>query len=308
MPFFSIIIPVYNKEKFVEHTLKSVLSQTFSDFEIIIVNDGSTDGSESKVQQFHDPRIRYYSKKNEGVSIARNFGIEKSSADFICFLDADDFWHPDFLEVMHSYIHEIPNQKVFASAIEIETAKTIFPAQYAIKKSNAFEIVNYFEASIKESVIWTSAVVLHKSVFEKSGLFDPKIRIAEDTDLWIRVGLHYPVVFIWNILARYVYDEKSVSRQDQYIFAETSFLKYTEAEKENKALKKFLDFNRFSVAIKSKLIGDTKNFEKARNGIDFKNIPLKKRVLLLLPAFILKKLISFKILLANIGLGNSVFK
>lgn len=308
MPFFSVVIPLYNKEKFIDNTLKSVLSQTFTDFEIIIVNDGSTDHSEQKVLQFQDSRIRYYSKKNEGVAIARNFGIKKSNADFICFLDADDFWHPDFLKVMHAYIHQIPAQKVFACAIEIETAKTIFPAQYAIKKSADFEIVNYFEASTKESVIWTSGAVLHKSVFEKSGVFDPKVKMAEDTDLWIRIGLHYPVVFIWKILARYVYDEKSVSRQDHYIFEESSFLKYTAEEKENKALKKFLDFNRFSVAIKSRLIGDFPNFKKARNGIDFKNLPLKKSILLHLPVFILKPLISIKIVLANAGLGNSVFK
>ena len=82
MAFFSIIIPLYNKENFIENTIQSVLSQSFQDFEIIIVNDGSTDKSEEKVLQFKDDRIRYFSKKNEGASTARNYGIEKASAHF----------------------------------------------------------------------------------------------------------------------------------------------------------------------------------------------------------------------------------
>lgn len=308
MPFFSVIIPVYNKETFIENTLKSVLNQTFSDFEIIIVNDGSTDSSDQKVLQFQDSRIRYYSKKNEGVSIARNVGIGLAQSDYIAFMDADDFWYPEFLDTMAQTIHRFPEQNVFACAIEIETSKTVFPAGYSIQKTGDFEIVNYFEASLKESVIWTSGVVLHKNVFEKTGFFDAEVKIAEDTDLWIRVGLQYPVVLIWKILARYVYDAKSVSRQDQYLFEASSFLKYADEETKNKALKKFLDFNRFSVAIKSKLTGDFKNFEKFFMAIDLQSLPLKKRVLLYLPGFVLKRLVAFKTVLANLGLGNSVFK
>jgi glycosyltransferase involved in cell wall biosynthesis len=308
MPFFSVIIPVYNKEKFVENTLKSVLNQTFSDFEIIIVNDGSTDQSENIVLEFQDPRIRYYTQKNQGVSVARNHGIRLAQSKYITFIDADDFWYSEFLNTMYQTIHRFPKQKVFACAIEIETSKTIFPASYSIKKTGDVEIVNYFEASLKESVIWTSSVVLHKNVFSKTGFFDAEVKIAEDTDLWIRVGLHYPVVLVWKILARYVYDAKSVSRQDQYIFEASSFLKYADEEIKNKALKKFLDYNRFSVAVKSKLTGDFKNFNLFFIAIDLKILPLKKRVLLYLPGFVLKRLVTFKTVLANMGLGNSVFK
>lgn len=90
MPFFSIIIPVFNKERFVAKTLKSVLSQSFIDFEIIIINDGSTDKSEVEILAITDERILYFLKENEGVAVARNLGIGKASADYICFLDADD--------------------------------------------------------------------------------------------------------------------------------------------------------------------------------------------------------------------------
>lgn len=308
MPFFSVIIPLYNKEPFIADTLNSVLSQTFPDFEIIIVNDGSTDAGEEKVLQFKDPRIRYYIRENKGVAAARNLGITLANAPYIAFLDYDDLWYPDFLQTMHRNIGRFPEQKVFSAAIEIETAKNIIPAQYSIKKTGYVEVVDFFGASSKEAVIWTSAAVLHKTVFEKSGYFDTKVKHAEDTDLWIRVGLDFPVVFDWKILAKYVYDDKSVSRGKHYIFEEGSFLKYAELEKDNPALKKFLDLNRFSAAIKSKLNGDKKNFRKCYEAIDFKNLSARKRILLHLTAFQLRILVTLKSFLADVGLGSAVFK
>lgn len=308
MSFFSIVIPLYNKEKYIENTLKSVLNQSFIDFEIILVNDGSTDNSEQIVFQFNDNRINYFYKKNEGVSIARNFGIEQAKSNFICFLDADDFWYENFLQTMYTYIKKFPTYKVFSSAIEIENPKIIFPAQYSIKRNNDFEIVNFFEASEKECAIWTSSAIFHESIFKKTGVFDPNIKIAEDTDLWIRVGLNYQILFIWKILARYVYDQQSVSRDTNYIFEESSFAKYYEEEKTNKELKKYLDLNRFSVAIKNKINRDNANFRKVRNEINQRNLILKKRILLYLPRLILIKLIQLKNFLANNGLGNSIFK
>lgn len=309
MPFFSVVIPLYNKERFISETLQSVLAQTFDDFEIIIVNDGSTDASEQKVNAFNDPRIRYYLRENKGVAAARNFGITLSNADYIAFLDSDDYWYPDFLQTMHRNIGRYaPEHKVFTAAIEIETAKNVFPAEYSIEKTGYCEVVDFFDASSKEAVIWTSASVFHKSVFEQTGVFDTNVKFAEDTDLWIRVGLDFKVVFDWKILSRYVFDGKSFSRGDHYFFEESSFAKYAEMEKTNPKLKKFLDFNRFSVAIKSKLAGDKKNFRKCYDAIDFKNLSAKKRTLLHLTKFQLQVLVKLKTFLAENGLGSSVFK
>ncbi len=308
MPFFSVIIPLYNKEKFMENTLQSVLKQTFSDFEIVIINDGSTDLSEQKVYQFQDSRIRYYTQKNQGASLARNYGISLAKSKYITFIDADDFWYPEFLAFMYQTIHRFPEQKVFAAAIEIETPKNIFPAAYSIKKTGDFEVVNYFEASSKETVICTSCAVFHHLVFEEVGNFDIAIKSGQDTDLWIRIGLIYPVLFSWKILARYVYDENSLSKNISYTHTKINFSKFSALEKTNPALKKFLDLNRFSLAIKSKLIQDNTNFILLYQSIDLNNLNSKKRILLLLPTFILRKLIKIKELLADKGLGNSVFK
>jgi len=308
MAFFSIIIPLYNKEKFIENTIQSVLKQTFQDFEIIIVNDGSTDKSEEKVFHFKDDRIRYFSKKNEGVSQTRNFGLAEANADFVTFLDADDYWYPDFLETMHYYCTLFLKQKVFAAAIEIETSKKTFPAAYSIHKTGDFEFVNYFRASTKESVILTSGTVFNKSIFKKTGVFDPNIKSGQDTDLWIRIGIVYPVLFIWKILVRYIHDENSLSKNSSLMNSKMDFSKFLELEKTNPDLKYFLDLNRFSLAVKSKLNNNKTQFDYYYEGINLKNLSLKKRILLTLPSSLLQILIGLKLKLAELGLGSSVFK
>lgn len=308
MPFFSVIIPLFNKEKFIEATLKSVLNQTFIDFEILIIDDGSTDNSAPIIKGFNDARIRYYYKENAGVSSARNDGIEKAEANYISFIDADDYWYPDFLEEMYKVIQKHPEQKVFSAAIEIETSKKVIPASYSIVKTSDYEIVNYFTASSKETVICTSCAVFHKNIFEEIETFDIEVKSGQDTDMWIRIGMNCPVVFSWKILARYVYDENSLSKNKNYLNKKINFSKFEEQEKTNPSLKKFLDLNRFSLAIKSKLIADVENFNSYSKAIDVKNITIKKRILLLMPSAILKTLINLKLILANKGFGNSVFK
>ena len=213
MPFFTVIIPLYNKEQFIGSTLKSILQQHFTDFEILIIDDGSTDKSVEKIKEFEDERIRFYTKQNGGVSTARNYGIDLAAADYITFIDADDYWYPDFLQQMHRNINRFPEHQVFSAAIEIETDTNIIPAQYSIDKTHDCEIVNYFDASNKMSVIWTSCAVFHKSVFAAVGHFDVKIKSGQDTDLWIRIGLTHPVVFCWKILARYTFDSESLSNK-----------------------------------------------------------------------------------------------
>lgn len=308
MAFFSVIIPLYNKENFIENTIQSVLDQTFQDFEIIVINDGSIDKSEEKLLQFKDPRIRYYSKKNEGVSTTRNLGITFANANFIAFLDADDYWYPDFLKVMFDYCTRFINQKVFTTAIEVETSENTFLAQYSINKTSDFESVNYFKASKKESAILTSATVFNKEVFDKVGVFDPNIKSGQDTDLWIRIGLVFPVLFIWQVLVRYTYDENSLSKKPDLLESKMDFSKFIELEKTNSDLKYFLDLNRFSLAIKSKLASNKTLFDYYYNGINLNKIGFKKRFILQLPSYLLRFLIQIKLKMANLGFGSSVFK
>ncbi|HMK07361.1 MAG TPA: glycosyltransferase family 2 protein [Flavobacterium sp.] len=308
MPYFSVIIPLYNKENFVVATLQSVLAQSFTDFELIIINDGSTDGSEEKIKQFDDARIRYFSTENQGASAARNFGIEHATSNYITFIDADDYWYPDFLQQMSRNISRFPEEQVFSAAIEIETPTSIIPAQYSIEKKSDCQIINYFDSSSKTTAICTSCAVFHKSVFEKTGNFDTSIKSGQDTDLWIRIGLHYSVVFCWKILARYVFDAESLSKKKVTISQKLNFSKFKNLENENPKLKGFLDYNRFSLAIRCKLNGDDVNFAQFVNAIDIKKLSAKKKILLRLPVSILRQLIALNLFLARIGVLNSVFK
>ncbi len=306
-PVFSVIIPLYNKENFVQQTLDSVLRQSFSDFEIIIVNDGSTDRSEEKALEVQDSRIRYYKKENGGASTARNLGISLSQGKFVAFLDADDYWYPNFLEEIYKYTCLLPDEKVFATAIEFEYQGKISKAVYSIQKTADYEIVNYFEASYHESVLFTSASVFDKTIFSETGVFDPTIKSGQDTDLWIRIGLKYKVVFIWRVGVRYIYDTQSLSRNISNLKEKANYSRYEELESTNKPLKKFIDYNRFSLAIKSRLYNDRESFHYFKSKIDLKNLPFRKRVLLSLPSWILNSSIWIKNGLMKLGITHSVF-
>ena len=308
MPFFSVIIPLYNKENFIEATLQSVLAQTFIDYEVLIIDDGSTDSSASIIKGYTDSRIRYFKTANKGVSSARNYGIQNATANYITFLDADDYWYPHFLEVMFKNSNKEPEIRVFSAAIEIETHNTTFPAAYSILEKNEYEIVNYFSASFKETVICTSCAVFHKTVFDNVGFFDTQIKSGQDTDLWIRIGLEYPVLFSWEILARYVYDQNSLSKNNNFLHTKPDFTAFAIAEKTDPLLKKFLDLNRFSLAIKFKLAGNKNAFRNQCKVIDRSNLSIQKRIVLSFPAFLLRILIRFKTFWTEHGLGSAVFK
>lgn len=308
MPLISVIIPLYNKEKFIAQTLKSVLSQTFSDFEVLIIDDGSTDKSVAIAKEFADERIIFLSKENQGVSATRNLGIEKSSGKFIVFLDADDVWKNDFLEIIVSLIRNYPEQKVFSTAIEIEIGNKIFPAEYSIPKNKNVQIVNYFEASLLQSAIFASGTVFEKSVFEKAGNFDISLQTEEDIDLWIRIGLKLPVVFSWKIGVKYSQDENGLSKGLKNISSKTDFSNYSELAKTNQKLQKFLDINRFSFALRSKILGENESFQKFKNQINLKNLNSKQRFLLSLPSYLLRKLFALKNFLQSKNIRFSAFK
>jgi glycosyltransferase involved in cell wall biosynthesis len=123
---FSIVIPLYNKELSIGNTIQSVLNQTYQDYEIIIVNDGSTDNSLHVVEQINDSRIRIITKPNGGVSSARNRGIKEAKYDWIAFLDGDDLWEKDHLEEITKMMQVYPNEKVYVTSFEYSNGSKLF--------------------------------------------------------------------------------------------------------------------------------------------------------------------------------------
>lgn len=203
----SIVIPLFNKEKQIAHTLRTVLAQTFQDFEIVIVNDGSTDNSVAEVGKFHDPRIRLIHQANAGVAAARNKGIEESQYDLIAFLDADDEWKPTYLETQYALFKKYPECSVFACNYEFKD--TNGNVSKTIIKRLPFEgtdgiLINYFEvASHSHPPLWTSAIMVKKDAIHIIGGFPIGIKSGEDLLTWAQLASKYSIAYNTTSLSIY---------------------------------------------------------------------------------------------------------
>ncbi|MRT18034.1 glycosyltransferase family 2 protein [Vitellibacter sp. q18] len=309
MPKFSVVISVFNKEKYIAETLKSVLAQTFTDFEVVVLNDGSPDNSEAEILKFDDPRIRYFSQHNQGAGAARNAAIAKAQAEYIALMDADDYWYPFYLEEQHRLTTEFSNQSVFATAIELKRNGKTFKNSYSIKNiaSNPV-VVDYFEASQLDSVLMSISTVVKKKALHEVGGYDPTILSGEDTDLYVRLGLKFKVVFSPKVCATYVVRKNSLFQSVSKIGDKATFEAYEEFEKDNPALKKFLDLNRYSLCIFAKMQGDKEAFEKFYGKIALDNLSKKQQFLLRQNKTILKYLSKTKNSLEKLGLRLGTFK
>ena len=198
----SVIIPLYNKEHYIQSTIQSVLQQTYNDFEIIIIDDGSTDNSVKIVQSvFHDPRIRLYKQKNGGVSCARNRGIELAKGDYIDFLDADDQWMPNYLEKMIALTIEYQDFSVYATT------------------HNGHKIPQMLQISIIDDyckypyLFSTGSMFIKRNVFKETGVFREGIQRGEDRDMWLRIACKFATVYLNEELTYHLYEtENNLSR------------------------------------------------------------------------------------------------
>lgn len=314
MPFFSVIIPLYNKEKHIKQTLESVLNQTFQDFEVIVIDDGSTDSSEKEVLSVQNSKIRIFTIENRGVSFARNYGIEKSEGNLIAFLDADDYWYPNHLEDLYSLYQKYPKAGLFATNYEFYYSENQIEKPCFLDISSDFEsgiVDDFFKSSYVYRLAWTSAVAVPCEVFSSVGKFDENISYGasgEDTDMWTRIALQYKTAFHNRISARYLMNTEN--KLTNYKVSERTFPKldkFLEEEKENHWLKKFLDLYRSEYAIKHKTAGNKKAFYFYKSGIDSKNLNFKTKVLFMLPVSVLRVLYKIKKLFNKKGVAISTY-
>lgn len=230
---FSVIIPLYNKENHIQRAIKSVLNQTHQQFEIIIVDDGSTDESLHKAKAFNDHRIKLFTRTNGGVSSARNYGIKKSSYDYVGLLDADDTWKPGFLESIKKIINEFPGAGAYATHYEFIDGSKPTPANVNVSLiSGSAGKVNYFKSALKSPLITASSVVIKKSIFNEVGYFSTDLTRGEDLEMWCRIALNYPIVYLNETLARYYKnsDNRATGSPSNY---SKSIMKYSETILEN---------------------------------------------------------------------------
>ena len=240
---FSIIIPLYNKAPYVKKALESVFAQTYTDFELIIVDDGSTDDSACIVQQFIDERlkvkgeetsrtvtstynlspityklsVRLITQSNAGVSAARNSGVATSSGDYIAFLDADDWWNPTFLEKMEQLIEDYPEAGLYASNYMYYKPGKTHVAVSNIKTGYFNYPKSYYEGGAMP--VTSISVAIPRKVLDEIGGFPLGIKLGEDFLLWAKIAMQYKVVFLNEALAWYNNDVPATLRATRNLHA-----------------------------------------------------------------------------------------
>ena len=187
----SVVIPSYNRKELLKRSINSVNNQTIKPFEIIVVDDGSFDGTEAMIKRNYD-FIKFIKQKNKGVSAARNFGIKVSSGEWICFLDSDDEWKNDKLEKQIIAVKSNPDYKFFHSdEIWVKNGKRINQ-----KKKHKKYGGDIFDKCLDMCRISPSSVLIDKTIFDDVGIFNENLVICEDYELWLRICNKYSVFFI----------------------------------------------------------------------------------------------------------------
>lgn len=215
----SIIIPLYNKAPYIKKALETVCSQTYQDWECIIMDDGSTDGSaeiaEQMLSELADSRFRLLSQSNAGVAAARNNAVKQSSGELLCFLDADDWWEQTFVEEMVRFSEQVPCAGLWASNyIYYKLGKTHVGVTNLAYDDASHTIFNYPKSYAQGTgmPVWTGAVMMRRSIFDECGGFPLGVRLGEDFLLWSRVVFHHPVAFLDKPLAYYNNDVPAALR------------------------------------------------------------------------------------------------
>ncbi|MDE7180991.1 MAG: glycosyltransferase family 2 protein [Muribaculaceae bacterium] len=233
----SVVIPLYNKEKQILTTLQSVWCQTFTDYEVIVVDDGSTDGSVAVVESVTDPRLRLLRQENGGVSGARNHGIAAARGEYVALLDGDDEWHPEFLEQITDLIQRYPECDVFASDYEFrkpDGTRVPTVVRHIPFDNETGLLSNYFKvASDSNSPVCSSTVCISKKAVDSVNGFPEGIKSGEDLLTWARLASRYGIAYtrrrlaVINIDAAYERSQKPkrVPAQQDYVGAELEKLK-----------------------------------------------------------------------------------
>lgn len=186
MPKVSVIIPTYNRGSLIARAINSVLSQTFKDFEIIVIDDGSTDNTQEVLESF-EGEIRYVYQQNGGIAKARNRGIELAQGNYIAFLDSDDYWAPEKLALQVRVLDFNPKVGIVYSRMPI-----VNEAGHVLgMKPNGVSGRNFHELLRVWGDLPTSSVMTRKDCFSKVGVFDPELPPMEDIDMWIRISYKY---------------------------------------------------------------------------------------------------------------------
>jgi glycosyltransferase involved in cell wall biosynthesis len=201
---FTVVIPLHDKAAYVQRALDSVFAQTLAPTEILVVNDGSTDGGDAIARRQADPRVRVIDQPNRGVSVARNVGLEAAREPFVAFVDADDRWRPGLLVAMQAAIAAVPGAVLYAAGFELVTAGGArVPHAVAGPPAAGPREVDFFATCRRGHPLHMSTTVVNRSAALAAGGFPEGVAFCEDWIFWCRMALHGRVVLMPDILADY---------------------------------------------------------------------------------------------------------
>ncbi len=212
-PAISVVTPLYNKELSISRSLESVLAQTLTNFEVVVVDDGSTDSSAARVRAFADPRVRLVEQPNRGAAAARNRGLQEARAPYIAFLDADDAWMPEFLATILALVKRYPQAGAYATGYYIKNqGQALRPARFegVPVAPEGGVIPCYFRVVARgANPVWSSAVCVPRRTFEQVGGFPDGVRLYEDLHLWARIAISFPIAYCATPLSIYYRDAEN---------------------------------------------------------------------------------------------------
>lgn len=213
MPMISVIIPTFNYAEFISDAIDSVLAQTFKDFEIIVVDDGSTDNTKDILNKYSD-NIKYYYQDNKGPASARNLGIKNAIGSYICFLDSDDIFMPNKLKLQIDTFNSISKQNIallYSNFTSVNKKLDLSIQHYKCPKFQSHKIA--FDYLIKNNFINTSTVMVKRDFLCDVDLFNEKLKYLEDYDLWLKLGSKYEFFHIRKFLVKTRSHNKNYSKQ-----------------------------------------------------------------------------------------------
>lgn len=255
-PIVSVVIPVYNRETLIKRAIYSIINQTYSNLEILVIDDGSADKTAEKVKEIHDSRIKYYKiENNSGVAHARNKGVELSNSEYIVFMDSDDESYPDRIEKKLKLILTLPEEygAVYCGReiYNSHTGEKIGEKRLEVDFKKNFTEGSYFLTP------GTGTLMMKKKVFEEVGYFDSRLRSHEDTEMAIRVSQQYKYAFLNEVLVKvYRYHSQITNNNKAYIDAKEIIL-----EKHSNYLSKKILFGLCKIIANYYILTD--NVEKA---------------------------------------------
>jgi len=300
---FSVVIPLYNKERYVAKTLNSVLNQTYQNFEVIIVNDCSTDNSLSVVEKIYDKKFKIINhNKNKGLSASRNSGINAAKHSYIAFLDADDYWDSNYLETIQNLVKKYSDESVFATHY-----RENYKGKFFIPKSNlpltskgkTFLVRNFFGINLGRLILTQSCIVVHKSIFKKVGYYDEDVTFAEDIDFYIRCFLTCNLVFLnVDLCTISNYDPNRITNRVSH---KKTFPKLQKYLNNSDSLDKFINFYIYCIYRRMKNESARKKMRVYRKQIKYNSLSVLQILFIYLPLPFYLFLIRVKKRLLNKG-------